>query len=63
METVRKFQEAYGFNKRLGDYGIVESDLERVLNFIEQTIVERFSANIPFPVTRQLIEEVVKKAL
>ncbi|MEM0249412.1 MAG: iron-containing alcohol dehydrogenase [Desulfurococcaceae archaeon] len=63
METVRKFQEAHGFNKRLGDYGIVESDLEQVLNFIEQTIVERFSANIPFPVTRQLIGEVVKKAL
>lgn len=63
MKTVEKFQMDHGFNKKLRDYGVVESDLDRVLDFIERTISERFSANIPFPVARQLIKEIAKKAL
>lgn len=63
MRTVMEFQHSLGFHEKLSDYGIREDDLKLVLDFVERTIIERFSANIPFQVTRDMLEELAKKAL
>jgi alcohol dehydrogenase class IV len=63
MKAVKEFQDNHGFNKRLSDYGIAVSDLKQILDFVEKTIMERFGSNIPFPVDRGLLEEVVREAL
>lgn len=63
MKAVLDFQEKHGFNKRLRDYGIDEQDLRPILDFVERTIIERFVFNIPFPFTRDLLEDIAKRAI
>lgn len=62
-KAVENFQRTHGFEKKLSDYGVSERDFKPVLDFVERTIVERFSVNTPFQVTRQLLEDIAKRAL
>jgi len=63
MKAVAEFQRSLGFQEKLSDYGVGEPDLKPILDFVERTVIERFSANIPFPVNRSMLEELARKAL
>ncbi|MGC8983067.1 MAG: iron-containing alcohol dehydrogenase [Desulfurococcaceae archaeon] len=62
-KAVEAFQKSLGFAERLSDYGLAESDLKKALDFVEKTIAERYHANMPFSVTRELLEEIARTAL
>lgn len=63
MKAIVNFQESVGFCERLSDYGIGKDDVKQVLDFVEKTIIERYRENIPFPVTRQMLESIVLEVL
>ncbi len=63
MKVVEEFQRNHGFNEKLSDYGVEESDIDRVVDFIVRSINERYHIMIPFPVTREIIIKIVKSAL
>ncbi|MEM1618788.1 MAG: iron-containing alcohol dehydrogenase [Desulfurococcaceae archaeon] len=62
-KIVEDFQKSIGFSERLSDYGISEKDVAPVLDFVERTIVERYHANIPFTVSRGMLERIVLSVL
>lgn len=63
MKAVEEFQRSHGFNERLSDYGVERSDVERVVDFVVGSISERYHVMMPFPVSRELVIEIVERAL
>jgi len=62
MKAVEKFQGEVGFDERLGDYGFTERDLD----IIAEYAIKRLSylhTNTPFPVTEEIVKDIVKSAL
>uniref|UniRef100_A0A7C4FIJ4 Iron-containing alcohol dehydrogenase n=1 Tax=Ignisphaera aggregans TaxID=334771 RepID=A0A7C4FIJ4_9CREN len=62
MKAVEKFQSEVGFDERLGDYGFTERDLD----IIAEYAIKRLSylhTNTPFPVTEEIVKDIVKSAL
>lgn len=63
MRAVEEFQRSLGFTEKLSQYGISMKDVNLALNFVERAIAERYHANIPFSVTRAMLEEIAFSAL
>lgn len=63
MKAVEEFQKELGFLERLGDYGFSSDGIKQIADFVEKAISERYHVNIPFQVTRRLIEDVIFSSL
>ena len=60
MKSVRAFQERVGFKQRLGDYGFTEQDVPRILELFKK--LEYMAEDTPFPVTEDVVRDVVLSA-
>jgi alcohol dehydrogenase class IV len=63
MKAIMEFQLDVGFNKRLRDYGIKESDIPPVLDFVEKMIRERYAPLLPLMPTREILEDIIRKSI
>jgi alcohol dehydrogenase class IV len=63
MKAIMEFQLSAGFNKRLRDYGIEESDISPVLDFVEKMIRERYAPLLPLMPTREILEDIIRKSI
>jgi len=61
MKSVRAFQERVGFKQRLGDYGFTEQDVPRIVEFLF-TKLKYMAEETPFPVTEDVVRDVVLSA-
>jgi alcohol dehydrogenase len=62
QKAVEKFQSEIGFAERLGDYGFTEKDLETIAEYTMKRL-SYLHANTPFPVTEEIVKNIVKSAL
>ncbi len=63
VKIIQEFQRKHGFEQRLSDYGIREVDLEKVVEFVEKTIRERYSVNLPLNIDKSTLLEIARRAL
>jgi alcohol dehydrogenase class IV len=63
VKAIMEFQLSAGFNKRLRDYGIEESDISPVLDFVERMIRERYAPLLPLMPTREILEDIIRKSI
>jgi alcohol dehydrogenase class IV len=63
MKAIMEFQLSAGFNKRLRDYGMEESDISPVLDFVERMIRERYAPLLPLMPTREILEDIIRKSI
>lgn len=62
QKAIEKFQQEVGFNERLSDYGFTERDIEKIIEYT-LTRLSYMHGNSPFPLTADIIRDIVKSAL
>lgn len=61
--AVEELNRVAGFDKRLSDYGISESDIAHIARFVEKTVAARYGYNTPFEVNYNLIYNILRMLL
>ncbi|MEM4528286.1 MAG: iron-containing alcohol dehydrogenase [Desulfurococcaceae archaeon] len=61
--VVKSFQESLGLTQRLGDYGFTENDVDKVVEYLMRGGLRYLHGNTPFPVTEDLIKDIVLNSL
>ncbi|MEL9939550.1 MAG: iron-containing alcohol dehydrogenase [Ignisphaera sp.] len=62
QKAVERFQQEVGFSERLSDYGFTERDIEKIIEYT-LTRLGYLHSNSPFPLTADIVRDIVKSAL
>ncbi len=62
QKAVEKFQQEVGFTEKLSDYGFSEKDINKIIEYV-LTRLSYMHTNSPFPLTSEIIRDIVAHAL
>jgi alcohol dehydrogenase class IV len=61
QKVVEKFQNDVGFAEKLGDYNFTEQDLNTIIEYVLKRL-SYLHANTPFPVTEEIVKDIIRCA-